>query len=77
MVREVRLAFGSVAAKPWRARIAEEALRGSPATEEEFTRAADAELAAARPLPGNAFKVRLTRNLAVRVLAGLAAEEGR
>lgn len=77
VVREVRLAFGSVAARPWRARIAEEALRGRPATEEEFSRAADAELAAARPLPGNAFKVPLTRNLAVRVLADLAAEEER
>lgn len=72
VVREVRLAFGSVAAKPWRARTAEDALRGAPATEEAFTRAVDAELAAARPLPGNRFKVELTRNLAVRALADLA-----
>ncbi|MCZ2523439.1 MULTISPECIES: xanthine dehydrogenase family protein subunit M [Streptomyces] len=77
-VREVRLAFGGLAHRPWRARTAEDALRGAPATEESFARAADAELAAARPLPGNGspgngFKVPLARNLAVDVLTRLAA----
>ncbi|WP_058041652.1 FAD binding domain-containing protein [Streptomyces roseifaciens] len=77
-VEDVRLAFGGLAHKPWRARVAEDALRGAPATEESFAEAAGAELAAAEPLRDNAFKVRLARNLAVRVLAGLAApgEEG-
>jgi xanthine dehydrogenase YagS FAD-binding subunit len=74
VVREVRLAFGAVAAKPWRARAAEEALRGSAATSEAFARAADAELDAARPLADNGYKVELTRNLAVRVLADLTSE---
>jgi xanthine dehydrogenase YagS FAD-binding subunit len=72
VVRDVRLALGAVAHRPWRARAAEDALRGRPATEEEFRRAADAELAAARPLRDNAFKVPLVRNVVARTLADLA-----
>jgi xanthine dehydrogenase YagS FAD-binding subunit len=71
-VRDVRIALGGVAHKPWRATSAEEALRGAPATEESFRRAAEAELAGARPLTGNAFKVPLARNLIVRTLLDLA-----
>ncbi|MEV0972242.1 FAD binding domain-containing protein [Microtetraspora glauca] len=75
-VRDVRLALGGVAHKPWRAVLAEEELRGKPATEDAFRRAADAELAAARPLPGNEFKVRMARNTIVATLRDLT-EEGR
>jgi xanthine dehydrogenase YagS FAD-binding subunit len=71
-----RLALGGVAPKPWRARRAEEALRGQPATEATFLTAADAELADARPLTGNAFKVELTRRTLVAVL-GQLTQEGR
>ncbi|MCO8270813.1 xanthine dehydrogenase family protein subunit M [Actinoplanes sp. TRM 88003] len=71
-VRDVRLAFGAVAHKPWRAHRAEEALRGRPATRESFRAAADAELAAAEPLRDNAFKVTLIRNLVGSVLEGLS-----
>lgn len=71
VVRDVRIALGGVAHMPWRATRAEVALRGSPATEEMFGRAADAELADAQPLPGNAFKVPLTRNTLVRTLLDL------
>ncbi|MDP4505966.1 FAD binding domain-containing protein [Nonomuraea turcica] len=60
-ITDVRLALGGVAPKPWRAREAEQALLGGPATEEAFRRAADAELAAATPQPGNAFKSGLAR----------------
>jgi xanthine dehydrogenase YagS FAD-binding subunit len=70
-VADVRLAFGGVAAKPWRAWRAEEALRGRPATLASFRAAADAELAAARPLAGNAFKVELARRTLVAVLQQL------
>ena len=70
-VRDVRLALGGVAHKPWRAHKAEQALRGAPATEESFRAAAEAELADARPLPGNAFKVQLTSNAIVRTLLDL------
>jgi xanthine dehydrogenase YagS FAD-binding subunit len=68
MVTDVRIAFGGIAPRPWRAWRAEASLRGGPATEEAFRRAAEAELAEATPLPGNAFKVPLARNLLVRTL---------
>jgi xanthine dehydrogenase YagS FAD-binding subunit len=70
-VRDVRLALGGVAPRPWRAWIAEDALRGRPATPAYFATAIERELAQATPLPGNAFKVPLARNLVVRVLADL------
>ena len=73
-VRDVRIAFGALAHRPWRARTAEDALRGGPATVEAFTAAVDAELAVAEPLPDNAFKVPLARNLAVSVLSALLEE---
>jgi xanthine dehydrogenase YagS FAD-binding subunit len=44
---------------------------GAPATAEEFTRAADAELAEAEPLPRNGYKVTLARNLIVATLREL------
>jgi xanthine dehydrogenase YagS FAD-binding subunit len=74
LVRDVRLAFGAVAPKPWRAFAAEEALRGRPAVHQSFMDAADAELAAARPLRDNAYKVPLLRNLTAAVLTRLAEE---
>lgn len=77
VVREVRLAFGAVASRPWRAREAERALTGRPATAESFAAAADAELAAARPLPHNTYKVTLMRNLVVAVLTELTEETAR
>lgn len=70
-VRDARIALGGIAHKPWRATRAEEVLRGAPATEETFRRAAEAELANAQPLPDNAFKVPLARNTLVSVLRDL------
>jgi xanthine dehydrogenase YagS FAD-binding subunit len=72
VVRDCRIALGGVAHVPWRAELAEEALRGSAATATEFTRAADLELAQARPLRENGFKVPLARNVLVRTLIDLA-----
>jgi xanthine dehydrogenase YagS FAD-binding subunit len=71
-VRDVRIAFGGLAHKPWRAHRAEEALQGSGATEKAFAKAADAELKHAQPLRDNAYKVELARNTLVRTLAELA-----
>jgi xanthine dehydrogenase YagS FAD-binding subunit len=70
-VADVRLALGGVAHKPWRAWKAEQALRGDAATDEVFCRAGNAELADARPLAHNAFKVELARRTIVAVLAEL------
>jgi xanthine dehydrogenase YagS FAD-binding subunit len=71
-VRDVRLVLGGVAHRPWRATLAEEALRGGDATAEAFGRAAELELAEARPLRDNAYKVPLARNLLVTTLRDLA-----
>jgi xanthine dehydrogenase YagS FAD-binding subunit len=72
VVRDVRIALGGVAHKPWRALKAEELLRGAPARPEAFRQAAEVELADARPLAGNAFKVPLARNAMVGTLLDLA-----
>jgi xanthine dehydrogenase YagS FAD-binding subunit len=68
----VRIALGGVAPKPWRARRAEEALRGAELTEPSIAAATDLELAAAEPLPGNAFKTTLVRRAVVVTLLELA-----
>ncbi|MEU6669633.1 xanthine dehydrogenase family protein subunit M [Streptomyces sp. NPDC046727] len=74
VVRDARLALGAVASRPWRALAAERVLTGAPAGPETYAAAADAELAAARPLPHNGYKVDLIRNLVVAVLTELAEE---
>ncbi|WP_214102559.1 FAD binding domain-containing protein [Acrocarpospora catenulata] len=71
-VRSVRIALGGVASRPWRARAAESFLLDGPATADRFRAAAETELAAAAPLPGNGYKVPLARNLIAAVLADLA-----
>jgi xanthine dehydrogenase YagS FAD-binding subunit len=71
-VRDVRLALGGVATKPWRAWRAEEALRGRPASADSFRAAAEAELADAQPLRDNEFKVELAKRTITAVLEGLA-----
>jgi xanthine dehydrogenase YagS FAD-binding subunit len=71
VVRDVRLALGGVAHKPWRARIAEDALRSQPASADSFRAAAAAELAAAKPLRDNAFKIALAQRTLVAVLESL------
>ncbi|MGH8179693.1 MAG: FAD binding domain-containing protein [Steroidobacteraceae bacterium] len=72
-VEDVRIAFGGVAHKPWRALRAEASLRGAPATEDSYRRAAAAELADARTLKHNAFKVPMARNTLQMLLRRLAA----
>jgi xanthine dehydrogenase YagS FAD-binding subunit len=71
VVSDVRIALGGVAHKPWRAWKAEAALRGAPATEDAFRAAARAELADAKPLAHNAFKIELATRTIVAVLAEL------
>ena len=70
-VKDVRLALGGVAHKPWRAFKAEAHLKGKPATAESFLAAIDAELVDARPLRDNAFKIDLARRTATAVLRQL------
>jgi xanthine dehydrogenase YagS FAD-binding subunit len=74
VVRDARIALGSVAHKPWRALKAEDAVRGRPAVQESFRAAAEAELADAVPLRDNAYKVPLARNVITRILLDLSAD---
>lgn len=67
-VAEVRLALGGVGTKPWRARRAEAALVGAPATAEAFARAAAEEMRPAVTRPQNAFKVEFAERAIVRGL---------
>ncbi|GIG87860.1 FAD binding domain-containing protein [Plantactinospora endophytica] len=76
VVRDLRIALGGVAHKPWRATIAEQALRGQPADPDQFWAAASAEVAEARPLTHNAFKVPLARNTIVETLLNLTGISG-
>jgi xanthine dehydrogenase YagS FAD-binding subunit len=76
-VADVRLALGGVAAKPWRALAAETALRGGPATAAAFAAAAAAELADARPLRDNGFKIELAKRTIAAVLGELAQDAGK
>ena len=71
-VRDVRLALGGVSHRPHRARAAEEALRGGPATSDRFRAAIEVELGAARAGEDNDFKVPMVRNTVVDVLTALA-----
>src|ERR1700760_3094633 len=74
-VAEVRLALGGVPTKPWRARRAETALLGRPASAASFALAARQALAAGMPRPMNAFKVELTQRAMVRALSTLTDGE--
>jgi xanthine dehydrogenase YagS FAD-binding subunit len=65
---DVRIAFGGIAHKPWRAFAAEEAIRNGAS----FTDAADVELGQARPLRDNGYKVELAKRTLVSVLEELA-----
>jgi xanthine dehydrogenase YagS FAD-binding subunit len=76
-VSSARIALGGIAHKPWRARRLEQRLVGSPATEDAFRAAADAELEQAEPLPGNEFKVELTRRTIVATLTSLTEGQRR
>jgi xanthine dehydrogenase YagS FAD-binding subunit len=75
-VREVRVALGGVAHKPWRATTLEEHLTGQPATDAAFEAAVAAELAGATPGPDTAFKVGLATRTVTAVLRRLRDEGG-
>ena len=71
-IRDVRIAFGGVAHKPWRATKAEDALRGGLVTDERVRAAAALEFADARPLRDNAFKPELATRTLAAVLRALS-----
>ncbi|GAA0273525.1 xanthine dehydrogenase family protein subunit M [Streptomyces polychromogenes] len=71
-VRHLALAFGGLAHRPWRATTTEARLAGAEPHPDTVRAAVDAELAAARPLRDNAYKIPLARNLACDAVAALA-----
>jgi len=73
VVKDVRIALGGVAHKPWRALRAETLLKGGPATEAAFVAAADAELSKAESLRDNGFKIELVKRVIADTLCKLAA----
>ncbi|MDO9359295.1 MAG: xanthine dehydrogenase family protein subunit M [Polaromonas sp.] len=76
LIREVRVALGGVAHKPWRIEAAEATLVGQPATTESFERLALGLLEGAEPkglgLGSNAFKVPMAHRAVVRALETVA-----
>jgi xanthine dehydrogenase YagS FAD-binding subunit len=73
VIKEARLALGGVAAKPWRALLAEAVLTGATPSEAVFHNAAQSELKYARASGENAFKIELARRILTRALTLAAA----
>ncbi len=72
VIRDIRLALGGVAHKPWRATTAENALLEKAPSPDNFARAAAEELAPAVPRRDNAFKIELAKRTIVLALEQLA-----
>jgi xanthine dehydrogenase YagS FAD-binding subunit len=68
VVRQARIALGGVATVPWRAREAEEYLKGKRLDERTAAAAADAAFASAKPYEHNTFKIELGKRTLVRAL---------
>jgi xanthine dehydrogenase YagS FAD-binding subunit len=77
VIKNVRLALGGVAHKPWRAFEAEKVLAGATTTAETFRRAAEAELANAKGYAHNRFKIELAKRTIISVLSELTEKGGK
>ena len=75
-IKNVRIALGGVAHKPWRAGEAENFLSGKEATEENFRQAAESELKDAKGFGHNDFKIELAKRTIVSALKELAENGG-
>ncbi len=74
-VKNVRIALGGVAPKPWRATLAEQALIGQQAIPLTFQWAAEKELSAPEDIAGNNFKIELAKRTIVSVLRNSPKQE--
>jgi xanthine dehydrogenase YagS FAD-binding subunit len=75
-IRDVRIALGGVAHKPWRAPEAESLLRGQAVTPELLARAGEAAVRGAKAQKDNAFKVELAQRAVVRALQTVIRKSG-
>lgn len=74
IIQEARLAMGGVAHKPWRLAGAEKSLKGQPANESSFAKAAQVAMQGAKSQGHNGFKLKLAPNTieeALKKAAGL------
>jgi xanthine dehydrogenase YagS FAD-binding subunit len=67
-IRDVRLVFGGVAPKPWRAHQAEHALIGKTVSIDVISSAVELAFESAAPRAGNRYKVPLLKSTAIRAL---------
>lgn len=74
VVDDVHIALGGVAAVPWRASAAEDALKGKALSVEVIEQAAEAATDGARPLEHNAYKIDLLRGAVRQALQSFGRE---
>jgi len=74
-VSGARVVMGAVAPVPWRAEAAERALAGQRVTDETAAAAADAAVRDAKPMSGNAYKVKIARTAVKRAVMKAAGLE--
>lgn len=67
-IRDIRLAMGGVAHKPWRLKEAELMLKGKQATVDNFKMAAELAMKGAKAYEHNAFKLKLAPNTLIQAL---------
>jgi xanthine dehydrogenase YagS FAD-binding subunit len=67
-VKTARVVLGAVAPTPWRAQAAERVLAGKAITEAIATEAANAALAGARAMSGNAYKIQIAKTAVKRAI---------
>ena len=67
-VSSARIVLGAVAPIPWRSEDAEKAIVGKPITEATAAAAAEAAVASAKPMSGNAYKIQITQTAIKRAL---------
>jgi xanthine dehydrogenase YagS FAD-binding subunit len=75
-IRDIRLAMGGVAHKPWRLKEAEQMLKGKEATVENFKMAAELAMKGAKAYEHNAFKLKLAPNTMVQALKTASGIKG-
>jgi xanthine dehydrogenase YagS FAD-binding subunit len=67
-VKSARVVMGAVAPIPWRAQGAERVLAGKTITEAVAVEAANAAVAGARPMSGNAYKIQIAKTAVKRAI---------